>query len=205
MQPILNEAMRATRTPSSASYPPDTLQITDQAGSGYNPKVFYLGVGAAFPLYKQRFAANTEGVMGVGGWNGDARVKDYMGRHIKKPTARAGPLGEPGHLPSLQMLQQAIERVGKVDRAAIVKELQTGTFQTICRQGQARGQHADAVRVGQWQGGEFYGVAPTNLAGARAGLPETGLEAVSGPASHERAPCASTSSSPGCCSAACMR
>ncbi len=29
------------------------------------------------------------------------------------------------------MLQQAIERVGKIDRAAVTKELQTGTFQTI--------------------------------------------------------------------------
>ena len=32
---------------------------------------------------------------------------------------------------SLQMLQQAIERVGKIDRAAVIKELQTGTFDTI--------------------------------------------------------------------------
>ena len=29
------------------------------------------------------------------------------------------------------MLQQAIEPVGKIDRAAVIKELQTGTFQTI--------------------------------------------------------------------------
>jgi branched-chain amino acid transport system substrate-binding protein len=29
------------------------------------------------------------------------------------------------------MLQQAIERVGKIDRAAVIKELQTGTFETI--------------------------------------------------------------------------
>jgi len=32
---------------------------------------------------------------------------------------------------SLQMLQQAIERVGAIDRAAAIKELQTGTFETI--------------------------------------------------------------------------
>ncbi|MFT3912493.1 MAG: hypothetical protein QM737_23905 [Ferruginibacter sp.] len=29
------------------------------------------------------------------------------------------------------MLQQAIESVGKIDRAAIIKELQTGTFDTM--------------------------------------------------------------------------
>ena len=30
---------------------------------------------------------------------------------------------------SLQMLQQAIERVGKIDRAAVIKELSSGTFE----------------------------------------------------------------------------
>ena len=32
---------------------------------------------------------------------------------------------------SLQVLQQAIERVGKIDRAAVIKEINTGSFDTI--------------------------------------------------------------------------
>ena len=48
------------------SYPPDTIMITEQARvSDFNPKIFYTAVGTAFPLYKQRFGANVEGVMGI--------------------------------------------------------------------------------------------------------------------------------------------
>ena len=54
MQPILNEAMRLNPDAFVAfSYPPDTLAITDQSRVlGFNPKVFYTGVGTAFPLFK---------------------------------------------------------------------------------------------------------------------------------------------------------
>ena len=55
------------------SYPPDTIAITEQARAlSFNPKVFYTAVGTAFPVYKQRFGADVEGVFGIGGWNPDA-------------------------------------------------------------------------------------------------------------------------------------
>ena len=55
------------------SYPPDTMAITEQARAlSFNPKVFYTAVGTAFPVYKQRFGADVEGVLGIGGWNPDA-------------------------------------------------------------------------------------------------------------------------------------
>jgi branched-chain amino acid transport system substrate-binding protein len=67
MAPILAEAARGNPEAFVAcSYPPDTRTITEQARvSGFNPKVFYTGVGTAFPLYRQRFGANAEGVMGM--------------------------------------------------------------------------------------------------------------------------------------------
>ena len=119
----------------SFSYPPDTLGLTEQARiAGFNPKIFYTGVGTAFPLFKARFGANAEGVMGIGGWNGDSpAIKDYLARH--KASADKG--AEPDRwasavtYASLQMLQQAIERVGKIDREAVIKDLQTGTFDTV--------------------------------------------------------------------------
>ena len=63
---------------------------------------------------------------------------------------------------SLQMLEQAIERVGKIDRAAIIKELQTGTFDTVL----GKVKLVDNMMqdnfwlIGQWQDGFFAGVAP---------------------------------------------
>jgi branched-chain amino acid transport system substrate-binding protein len=69
---------------------------------------------------------------------------------------------------SLQMLQQAIERVGKVDRAAVIKELQTGSFDTIIGTIKLKNNlRVDTWQVGQWQGGEFYGLAPASLPGAK--------------------------------------
>jgi branched-chain amino acid transport system substrate-binding protein len=171
MAPIINE-VKALNPDAfiGFSYPPDTLQITAQARlSGFNPKIFYLGAGAAFPIYKQRFGADSDGVMSFGGWPETPAVKDYMARlkekKGKEPDRSTGGLMT---YTALQMLEQAIERVGKIDRAAIVKELQTGTFQTIA--GSVKLENNMPTQfwlVGQWQDGQFYGVTPTNLAGTR--------------------------------------
>ena len=69
---------------------------------------------------------------------------------------------------SLQILQQAIEKVGKVDRAAVIKEIHNGTFDTIIGKIKLeKGLRMNSWQVGQWQNGEYYGVAPANLPGAK--------------------------------------
>ena len=173
--PIVNEAKAANPDAFIAfSYPPDTLGLTEQARiAGFNPKIFYTGVGTAFPLFKNKFGANAEGVIGIGGWDGDSpAIKDYLARH--KASANGT---EPDRwasavtYASLQMLQQAIERVGKIDRAAVIKELQTGAFDTVI--GTVKFENNLPTRywwVGQWQNGEFYGVAPAGNANARAAV-----------------------------------
>ena len=80
------------------SYPPDTMAITEQARAlSFNPKFFYTAVGTAFPVYKQRFGADVEGVMGIGGWDPDAPgAKDYFKRHVaatgQEPDRWASPI-----------------------------------------------------------------------------------------------------------------
>ncbi|WP_441230358.1 amino acid ABC transporter substrate-binding protein [Tardiphaga sp. 215_C5_N2_1] len=174
LSPIINEVKALNPDVFIAfSYPPDTIAITEQSRiSGFNPKIFYTGVGTAFPLFKQKFGASAEGVMGIGGWNGDSpAIKDYLARH--KASAANG--AEPDRWASavtyagLQMLQQAIERVGKVDRAAVIKDLQSGTFDTVI--GKVKLENNMPTKywwVGQWQDGEFYGVGPSGNEGARA-------------------------------------
>ena len=67
------------------------------------------------------------------------------------------------------MLQQAIERVGKIDRAAVIKEINTGTFDTIIGKIKLVDNHYKGIwAVGQWQGDDFYGIAPTNKRRRRA-------------------------------------
>ena len=172
MQPILTEAMRSNADVFfAASYPPDTFAIIDQAKVlNYNPKVFFTSVGTAFPVIKARFGANAEGIMGTGGWNADSpSLKDYLKRHTDEFKSEPDRWASPVTYSSLQMLQQAIEKVGKIDRAAVIKELSSGTFETVY--GKVKlvdNRFLDVFQTGQWQGGEYYGIGPARLAGARA-------------------------------------
>ena len=172
MQAIVKDAMASAADSFVAfSYPPDTIAITDAAKVlSYNPKVFYTAVGTAFPLFKAKFGASAEGVMGVGGWNVDSPLlKAYFKRHSEVIGREPDRWASPVTYVSLQMLQQAIERVGKIDHAAIIKELQSGTFDTIMGKIKLDGNVMPIVWwVGQWQDGEFVGLAPTKYEGAKA-------------------------------------
>jgi branched-chain amino acid transport system substrate-binding protein len=66
------------------------------------------------------------------------------------------------------VLQQAIERVGEIDRAKILAEMKTGTFKTVLGDIKLTGnRNPNLWQIGQWQDGEFYGVAPPDRAGAK--------------------------------------
>jgi branched-chain amino acid transport system substrate-binding protein len=164
LQPVIKDAQAAGPDSFIAfSYPPDTIGLTDQAKvSGFSPKVFYVGVGTAFPIYKGKFGASAEGVMGVGGSNADLPgIKWYIQHHKeiigREPDRWASPIT----YASLQVLQQAIERVGKIDREAIIREINTGSFETIVGKVQLKDNLYKGVwAVGQWQGNDFYGIAP---------------------------------------------
>jgi branched-chain amino acid transport system substrate-binding protein len=172
IQPLLKDAMATNPDAFIAfSYPPDTIALTEQAQLlKFNPKIFYVGVGTAFPLYKGKFAANSDGVMGIGGWNADSSaLKDYLARHKAATGQEPDRWASPITYASLQVLQQAIERVGKIDRAAIAAEIRSGTFDTIIGKVKLKdGLLQEVWCVGQWQNGEFYGLAPTSMAGAHA-------------------------------------
>lgn len=172
LQPVLKDAQAANPDVLLAfSYPPDTFAITDTAKViGFNPKAMFVGVGTAFPMYKGKFAANAEGVMGIGGSDANLPgIKWYIQHHKEVIGREPDRWASPITYASLQVLQQAIERVGKVDRAAVIKEINTGEFETII--GKVKlvdGQNRNIWSVGQWQGADFFGIAPGNKAGAKA-------------------------------------
>jgi len=153
------------------SYPPDTFMLTDQSiANGFNPKIRFLGVGTAFPSYKAKFGDKVNGIFGLGGWDPNAAgMKDYFERHKaanknQEPDRWASPPTYAG----LQALQQAIERVGEIDNAKILAELKSGTFKTLVGDIKLDGNRNPSLwHVGQWQGGEFYGIAPANRPGAK--------------------------------------
>ena len=171
LQPVLKDAQAAKPDVLLAySYPPDTFALTDTAKViGFNPKAFFVGVGTAFPIYKGKFGANAEGVLGIGGSDAALKgIKWYIQHHKdvigREPDRWASPIT----YASLQVLQQAIERVGKIDRAAIIKEINSGSFETIIGKVKLEnGMNKNIWAVGQWQGNDFYGVAPTSKEGAK--------------------------------------
>jgi branched-chain amino acid transport system substrate-binding protein len=171
MQPVLKDAQAAKPDVLLAfSYPPDTFAITDASKVlAFNPKVFFVGVGTAFPVYKAKYGESAEGVMGIGGSDASLEgVKWYIKHHKdvigKEPDRWASPIT----YASLQVLQQAIERVGKLDRAAVTKEINTGSFDTIIGKIKLEnGLSKNIWAVGQWHGPDFYGVAPLDKAGAK--------------------------------------
>ena len=172
LQPVLKDAQAANPDVLLAfSYPPDTFAITDTMKVlAFNPKALFLGVGTAFPGYKGKFQASAEGVMGIGGSNADLPgIKWYIQHHKEVMGREPDRWASPITYASLQVLQQAIERVGKIDRAAVIKEINTGSFETIIGTVKLKdNQNVNIWTVGQWQGANFYGVAPTAKAGAKA-------------------------------------
>jgi branched-chain amino acid transport system substrate-binding protein len=153
------------------SYPPDSIGLTAQASTlKFNPKVFYTAVGTAFPIYAEQFGKGTEGVLGIGGWDPSLpATHEYFERHKAVTGREPDRWASPVTYASLQVLQQAIERAGTLDRAAVIKEIATGSFETVVGPLKFEdNQRKLQWLVGQWQGGEFYGVSPASMAGAKA-------------------------------------
>lgn len=153
------------------SYPPDTFGLSGTAiALGYNPPAFYTAVGTAFSIYRDVILHdNVDGVLGVGGVNtDDPKFKAYAKRHLEVTGQPPDYWASPVTYASLEILQQAIERVGKIDREAIIKEIQTGTFDTVAGTIKLdRNVNTNVWWAGQWQNGEFHGLAPSTLPGAR--------------------------------------
>ena len=153
------------------SYPPDTFMLTNTAVTqSYNPKIFYTAVGTAFARYGANFKDKANGVLGIGGWDPNvAGAQDY----VKRLLAVTGQAGDGWAAPvtyaSLQLLEQAIEKAGTLDRRKLLDAIENGgPYQTIVGpidlKTHVRGKQWGA---GQWQGGQFVGIAPGDLPGAK--------------------------------------
>jgi branched-chain amino acid transport system substrate-binding protein len=149
------------------SYPPETFLLTQQAKEvGFNPKLFYTSIGTAFAAYRDTFGANmVQGVMGTGAWNPKVPypgAKEFWDRMVKfVGPGKVDWYGNAFCYASVQILQQAIEKAGTLDRKTIRKVLATSTFPTVI--GPVKFVNQINIQspgeVGQWQNGEFEIVA----------------------------------------------
>jgi len=171
LQTILNEVRR--REPEAFlafSYPPDTMSLNDQAKVvGFNPKVFYTAIGTVFPMFKNRFGANADGVMGLGGVSAELPVtRDYRERHRAMFKQEADYNGSAVTYATLQILEQAIARAGSIDRKAVSEQIRTGSFETVLGPVKLTNRlWAEASSVGQWQDGVFQPISPKTAIGVK--------------------------------------
>ena len=151
------------------TYPPGSFAVTGQAQtSSYNPKVFFLGVGTQFPNYPEAAGGRHDGVMGTGGVDAArSSVQGYFARHEEFAGRPPDSWASAVTYASLEVLAQAIKRVG-VDRKAVVDEIASGAaFDTVIGPVKFKdNQYRDLWWTGQWQNGKFVGVAPAGREGA---------------------------------------
>jgi branched-chain amino acid transport system substrate-binding protein len=153
------------------SYPPDTFMLTNTAiTQGFNPKVFHTGVGTAFANYGANLKEKAQGVLGIGGWDpNQPGAQDYLKRQMALLNRAPDGWAAPVTYASLQVLEQAIEKAGTLDRKKVLDAIANGgPYQTIVGpidlKTHIRGKQ---FGVGQWQNGEFVGIGPSDLAGAK--------------------------------------
>jgi len=174
MSPLINDVKALNPDAFVAfSYAPDTIAITEQARiARFNPKVFFTGIGTAYPLFKQRFGTSVEGVMGVGGVHADGVLyQSYFKKHVDMTGREPDWMTCPVIYASLQILQQAIEQADTLDRAAVIAQIKKSTFETANGTMQFTDQQwRDVWMVGQWQDGKFHGIAPAGKTGAKQAL-----------------------------------
>lgn len=156
------------------SYPPDTFGLTQQARTAnFSVKAFCLGVGAAFRGFHEAYGTAAENVIGLGGIADTPAIRDFYRRHKEVTNVDADYWLSPFYYSMLQILTQAIEGVGSIDRKAIAEYIRTHRFQTLVGDVGMHDQMVDKFyTVGQWQNGYFTAVNAVGFAG----LPQVKLK-----------------------------
>ncbi|MGH1464780.1 MAG: amino acid ABC transporter substrate-binding protein [Cognatishimia sp.] len=149
------------------SYPPDTFALTEQAIiEDFNVKAFYTAVATCFPAYAGKFGSKIEGSLGAGGVNPDTPAMQAYRKAHKDVTGKdADYWASATYYASLQILEQAIEGVGTIDRAATVDFIKTNSFETVIGP-VSFDENNNSERywsVGQWRDGVFRAVADTGM------------------------------------------
>jgi len=158
------------------SYPEDSaLLIGTAMGIGFNPKVFYTAIGVGLPAILQAFGEAANGLMTLISWHPSMTTAAqelydaYLERWDEPPTVVGDGLTWMG----LQILQQAIDKAGSLDREKVKEALDTETFSTIIGditfthkiEGGA-GFNLVTPPLGQVQNGEYEVIWPTEYATA---------------------------------------
>lgn len=151
------------------SYPPDTFALTEQAIiQDLDVKMYYTAVATCFPAFVGKFGSKINGVFGAGGVNQDsADIQGYFKAHKEITGKDADGWASANTYVSLQILGQAIEGAGTLDRQAVIDYIKANSFDTIMGPISFENQISNRFwTVGQWQDGKFRGVKSSQMDGA---------------------------------------
>jgi branched-chain amino acid transport system substrate-binding protein len=168
--PILQEAQAAEVDALLLfCYPPQSFLAIGQAiALGINFKAVLTGPGANFNLFPGTFGPAAEGVMGEGAWN--CKSSPAAAEFCQKFVARYGSddtmdwWGGLLYYGGLQFFEQAIEKAGTLDQAAIRDVMATERFNTVLGPtwfdmfgagGGLLAVECHPGEIGQWQNGVF--------------------------------------------------
>lgn len=166
MQGVVNEAPDAFV---AWSYPPDTFALAEQAiVQDLDVKSYYSAVATPFPSFQAAYGAKIDNVLGAGGTNpDDDRIAAYRAAHLEVTGQEADYWASANTYASLEILAQAIEGAGTLDRAAVTEYIKANSFDTVMGMLSFEDQVSHRYwNVGQWQDGVFRGVQGTNIEGA---------------------------------------
>lgn len=160
------------------SYPPDTFALTEQAIiEDMQVNAFYTAVATAFPAYAGKFGAAVEGNLGAGGVNPDTDVMvAYRAAHEAETGKKPDYWSSATYYSQLQILEQAIEGAGTLDRQVVIEYIKDNAFETVIGtvDFDEHNNNSKYWTVGQWRDGVFRAVADNNMGDSVAPVAKTG-------------------------------
>jgi branched-chain amino acid transport system substrate-binding protein len=151
------------------SYPPDSFGLAEQAIiEDLDVSIYYSAVATAFPAFGGAYGNKINNVLGAGGTNvDDPKIAEYRAAHEELTGKVPDYWASANTYASLQILEQAIEGAGTLDREVVTQFIKDNTFDTVM--GDITFENNNSAKfwsVGQWQDGVFRGVKGTNVDGA---------------------------------------
>lgn len=147
-------------------------QIKAYQAAGYQPRFAFFTSGPSLPEpFRGALGSATEGVFSAVSWfpeTNDYQNAEFAAKYIEKFGGSLGDIPEDAAnaFTAGQVLQQAVEKVGAVDNAALIEELHRGTYKTIV--GPLSFDEVGAPQGNfmllQWQGDNFVVVGPRDRA-----------------------------------------
>jgi branched-chain amino acid transport system substrate-binding protein len=139
---------------------------------GLNPKLFFQLIGPATVVFGPKFGADAEGIATMGHWSPKGKwpgAKDFHDRYVAQFKTKPDYLNSVLAYAGCQIMQQAIENVGSLDRKKLRDYIATQEFQTI--NGPIKFTGSENLKtpsmILQWQKGELEIVEPQGSSTAK--------------------------------------